>query len=220
MIDKTDKKLYIFDMKKKKNKLVKVLPIIIIFLIILLVSFTLITLGRVLLSKTSGPTQETVDIRAVARDNLLTVDDSHYVMMRVRSKIVGDESFNSYRIMISPSERILATYKGYSGDATQTKRFDNTVTAYEQFVYALDKANLVKGQPFPDERDDTRGICATGEVYDFDIVVDDISVGHYWSSTCRGSRGSLMANTNQIKSLFLNQIPDAAKIINQARKNK
>ncbi len=202
---------------KKKNNFVKVLPIIIIILIVLIVSFTLITIGKALFSNIKD-NNSTADSGLQLKEELLTVDNSRSVMMRVRSKIVGAENFNSYEIVISPSKRVLTTYRGYSNKATNSKKFSNTPAAYEQFVYALDKANLAAGTPFPADQDDTRGICATGEVYDFDIISDNQPVAHLWTSTCKGSRGSLMANTNQVKSLFLNQIPNAQKIIYQARK--
>ena len=61
------------------------------------------------------------------------------------------------------------------------------------------------------------GICATGRVYEFNILdagdVDEM----LWTSTCGGSPGSLDASATQLSKLFINQIPDGSNITNSLK---
>jgi hypothetical protein len=98
---------------------------------------------------------------------------------------------------------------------TDGTRLDNTEQAYEQFVYALDKANMSKERTISndDEGKDLRGICAGGYVFEFSIMSADNEVKKLWTSTCGGSKGTLNASKDQLSRLFLAQIPDGQKMI-------
>jgi hypothetical protein len=137
------------------------------------------------------------------------------VRMTVRGPIVADENFRSYRVTVDNNSRDLVTYSGYLDDTIGSKHLGNNTRAYEQFVHALDKANLTKGTPFEGEKDDTRGICATGEVYEFEIVEAGSVVKRLWTSTCKGSSGSLRASVKQVSDLFLEQIPDSDELLDK-----
>ncbi len=200
---------------RKENKFVKFLPFIIIIMIVLIVIFAIISIAKALISQ-KAPTEQRSFYES-AKTELLTTDDSRAVSMLVRGEIVGNEDFKSHRITVSPSQRKIEVYKGYSQQTIFSKSFSNTPKAYEEFVYALERANLVKGVPFEVEADNTRGICAEGTVYEFDLLVSNQSIDHLWSSTCKGSKGSLVANSDQIQRLFLRQIPNAEKLIRSAR---
>jgi hypothetical protein len=133
--------------------------------------------------------------------------------MTVRGPIVADENFRSYRITVDANSRDLTTYSGYLDQQIDSKDLSNNIQAYEQFVFALNRANLVKGVPFNDDKDDTRGICATGKVYEFEVIDSGSIVKRLWTSTCKGSAGSLKASVSQIQNLFLQQIPDNQPIL-------
>ena len=192
---------------KKKDTFVKILPIIIIILITIMVVIALVSLGRAIFSN-FGTKQPQVN---ALKQALLATDTSRGVKMTVRGPIVAQENSRSYQIKITPNSRTITTYKGYLGEKIHTRQFDNNLEAYTQFVNALDKANLPKGKPF--EKDNLYGICATGVVTEFDVLQNDQSIAHLWTSTCKGSRGSLDASVDQNKNLFLAQIPDASKIL-------
>lgn len=135
--------------------------------------------------------------------------------MTVRGPIVADENHNSYRITITPSSRNLATYQGYLGAQIDAVTLGNNVAAYREFVNALDKANLPVGTQFEAENDSTLGICATGRVYEYEIINGDSTVKRLWTSTCKGSPGSLKASADQLTNLFVNQIPDARTLLRE-----
>ncbi len=195
---------------KKKDTFVKILPIIIIILIVTMAVIALISLGQAIFKTNSSNKKQT----NVLEQQLLSIDTSRGVKMTVRGPIVAQENFRSYQIVITPSSRTLTTYKGYLGEKIETKQLDNNTPAYEQFVNSLVKANLSKSVPF--EVDNLSGICATGYVTEFDILQNDTSLAHIWTSTCKGSPGSLNASVDQNKNLFLAQIPDYSKTLSAA----
>ena len=133
--------------------------------------------------------------------------------MTVRGPLVANEEFHSYQVTIDQSERSLVTYQGYLEQSIGSKSYGNNLKAYEQFVYALDKANFMLGDELTGDKNDTRGICATGLVYEFEVIDAASTVKRLWTSTCKGSPGSLKASVTQIKSLFLKQIPDSDQLL-------
>lgn len=195
---------------KKKDTFVKILPIIIIILIVVMAVFALMSLGKAIL-KNNKKTEPQVNMLEQA---LLATDASRGVKMTVRGPIVAQENFRSYQILITPSSRTITTYKGYLGEQISSKQLDNNLPAYEQFVHSLVKANLSKSKPF--ETENLNGICATGTVTEFDVLQNNTSLAHIWTSTCKGSAGSLSTSVDQNRNLFLNQIPDYSKILSTA----
>jgi hypothetical protein len=73
---------------------------------------------------------------------------------------------------------------------------------------------MMKGEALTGEADDLRGVCASGHIYDFAILKNGEVVKHLWTSTCGGSKGSLLANTKQLQDLFASQIPEFKKVVN------
>ncbi len=198
-------------MKKKnlKSKFSRIIPIILITLLILIAIFALVTIGKAIFKKGGGNQKDT----QIAEAQLLKTDANHAVRMIVRGPIVANENFRSYQVVIKPNQRQFGIYKGYLDHYVTGEKLGNNTKAYEEFVYALDKANLDAGKPFSGAKDDIRGICAGGTVTEFDILKDGESVKHLWTSTCKGSVGSLRANVRQVKGLFLRQIPNIDQIL-------
>ena len=147
------------------------------------------------------------------RTALLTVDNSRSVRLTVRGPIVSDESFRSYRVTISPEERDITTYEGYLEKVIETKKFDNNNRAYEELVHALDKRRMMDGRVLAEEQNDLRGICASGQIYQFETLVNGETVRSLWTSDCDGSKGSATANVSEVIDMFLKQIPEGRKIV-------
>lgn len=185
----------------------RIFPIILVLIIVAIAIAAVVSIGRAIFG---GGSNQTVDTSEQA---LLDTSLSHSVRMTVRGPIVADENFRSYQITVDPTNRNLTIYSGYLKDTLNQKTLDNNTAAYAQFVHALDKANLAKGKPFEGDKDDTRGICATGAVYEFDIMDSGNSVKHLWTSTCSGSKGSLNASVTQVSDLFYAQIPNADQLL-------
>jgi hypothetical protein len=193
----------------------RVIPIILVSLIIIIAVAAIISLARIVFfsgSSTSNPAQ--VD---VSRENLLNTSTGHSVAMTVRGPIVADEEFHSYKVVITPNDRDVTTYAGYLDRQVGNISLSNNVASYEEFVYALNQANLAKGTQLTGDKNDVRGICATGKVYEFSILNNGQSIKTLWTTSCKNLKGSLDATLATLTKLFLNQIPDADKLVKQVK---
>lgn len=190
----------------------RVIPIALILIIVAIAIAALVSLARAVFFSGSTQTVSQID---VSESTLLNTSVNHSVTMTVRGPIVANEQFHSYKINITPNDRVLTVYTGYLDQQVDQIALNNNTPAYEQFVYALDKANLVKGTPFTGDKNDTRGICATGHVYEFNVLSAGNSVKMLWTSTCSNAKGSLNANVASLTSLFLNQIPNGKLAIDK-----
>ena len=191
-------------------------PILVTIIVVVMVIAGLISIGRAIFNNQQSATEAESSSDA-GRQALLDSSEDSSIKMIARGPIVSDENHRSYEIYISPEKRSMNIYRGYLESISQGKTYANNVNAYEQFAHALDKANYMKGSaPTDKEKDDVRGICATGYVYEYFVLKDDKTVKRLWSSTCEGSRGSLQASSAQVNNLFREQIP-AYKDLNPFR---
>lgn len=196
----------------RRNSLSRFVPLIFIIIVAVLFIAAVVSVGRAVFNnQTSTTTTQEAD---EGRDALLTVESGRSVRLTVRGPIVAEENFRSYQVVISPSARAMTTYKGYLDSIEKSKDLPNNIKAYEQFVYALDKANIMKGDvPADDAANDMRGICASGYIYEYAVLVGSQEVKRLWTSTCNGSKGTLVASVEQLNNLFLGQIPDSEDIV-------
>ena len=200
-------------MKYSKNSLSRFIPILLVIVIMIVAIAAVIAIGRALLGGGSSNNSTNTAVTDEGRTALLTVDTSRSVRLTVRGPIVSDESFRSYRVTISPEERDITTYAGYLEKVIETKKFDNNNRAYEELVHALDKRRMMDGRVLTEEQNDLRGICASGQIYQFDTLVNGETVRSLWTSDCDGSKGSATANVSEVINMFLNQIPEGRKIV-------
>ena len=192
----------------------RILPTILTIVVIVVVIAGIVALARFLFTGSADPSQSALD---TSQQDLLNTSDGRSVSMTVRGPIVADEDFRSYRITVSPTSRQFEAFSGYLDAITDQQTLSNNTAAYSQFVHALDKANMAKGTPFEGDKNNVLGICATGRVYEFNILdagdVDEM----LWTSTCGGSPGSLDASATQLSKLFINQIPNGSNITNSLK---
>lgn len=186
----------------------RIFPAILILVVIIVAIIALVAVGRSLLGGSSNQPASNPD-----RTALLTTDADHSVRMTVRGPLVADENFRSYQVEVSPVSRSLTTYKGYQLQQLDNKQYANSTDAYAQFVHALDLANFTKEAKLSDAQNDTQGVCASGRLYTFDIMEAQSSVKTLWTTSCQGIGGSFRGNAQQVRSLFLNQIPDSTSVL-------
>lgn len=152
-----------------------------------------------------------------SKEALLSTDSNHSVSMYVRGPIVGNEQHVAYQMTISPTSRVLTTFIGYQGTVSNGVVLANNKSAYEQFVYALDRANYDGGKEYLGNDNNTEGICAAGKVYYFSINIDAKPIKTVWTTSC-ANEGSFRGDFYKIKPLFFNQFtPDAISIVNQLK---
>ena len=196
-----------------RSGLQRLIPIALVLIVVVIAIAALVSLGRALFSgggEDSGTTPPPVN---TGKQALTSATADRSVRMTARGPLVADENFYSYTITVAPDKRNMTTYKGYAGEQIETSQLSNTMQAYEQFVHALDRANLMEGEPLSGDANDTRGVCATGTVYAFEVLQGTNTVRSFWTSTCKGSQGSLEANLQQVAGLFRRQIPDYSKLV-------
>lgn len=189
----------------------RLIPLVLVLIIVGLAIAALVSLGRMIFSGGGSSPSKTPQVN-IGKQALTNTDSGRSVRMTVRGPIVADENYHTYTITISPSNRIMTTYQGYGSKPVDNEQLDNSTQSYEQFVYALSRANLMEGTPLSGDANNTRGICATGYLYEFEVLQGDNGVQKLWTSTCTGSLGSLKANLGQVGSLFRQQIPDSTKL--------
>lgn len=190
----------------------RVIPIILILVVIAIAIAAVVSIGQNIFS--GGAQPEAVNQGKVS---LVNTGEDRSVRMTVRGPIVADESFNSYTITIKSTTRTLTTYSGYLDRQVETKQLTNNIPAYEQFVYALNRATMMDGIELTGSANDTRGICAAGRVYEFETLRGNNTIKSLWTSSCKAYPGSLKASSAQLENLFKIQIPDYGKMLNKVR---
>lgn len=186
----------------------RIFPIIVVLIVIAISIAALVSVGKAIFGGNTTTTQQDAGQKA-----LLSTETGNSVSMTVRGPITADEDFHSYVVTVGAGERNLTTYTGYLNQQLDTKGLGNNDKAYEQFVYALNYANFMKDPALTGDKNDIRGICASGIVYQFDVLQAGVSVKQLWTSTCKGSPGSFRGSVSQISSLFLLQIPDNNQLL-------
>jgi len=190
----------------------KIIPIALTLIIIAIAIAALVSLARAVFFS-GTPATPVVSQTEVVKEALLSSDPEHNIIVTVRGPLVADEAFRSYKFQVNANVRELTTYKGYLEQPLNKISLGNNVTAYEQFVFSLYRANLIKGTELPDDQNELRGICATGTVYVFEVYAHDKDVKRLWTSTCAGSKGSLDASVSQLMALYRTQIPGSDELI-------
>lgn len=185
------------------------IPIIFVLVIIALIIAAAVSVVRIF----TGGGEPTTSVTDTSSQALLSTTADRKVRMTIRGQITGDETFRSYQVTVTPGSRTFTRYQGYQGSPLVSKTYDNNVKAYDEFVHALSQANLPKGTQLTGNADDTRGICAAGVLFEFEIMNGDSVIKRLWTTTCSGNKGSLAGNVGQLQQLFLAQIPDAGDYI-------
>lgn len=203
-------------MKYSRSSFSRFVPILLVVVITIVAIAAVIAIGRSLLGGGSTPDEPDVGQIDEGRAALLSSDISRAVRLTVRGPIVADEKFRSYQITVSPTSRNMTTYEGYLENPLKTTKLENSIKAYEELIYALDKRKMMDGRVLPEEQNDLRGVCATRKVYEYETLVNGETVKKLWASDCDGAAGSAIASKSEIIDMFLKQIPDGAKMVREA----
>ena len=143
------------------------------------------------------------------KTSLVSTSADRAVRMTVRGLIVADEDFRTYQIQITPNDRVLALSKGYLNQQFDSIKLGNNIPSYEQFVYALNAVGMMSGSQLTGDKNETRGICATGKLYEFEVLNAGKTVKMLWATTCSDTSGSETASISVLRELFTKQIPGA-----------
>jgi hypothetical protein len=110
---------------------------------------------------------------------------------------------------------VLTLSKGYLNQQFDNIALGNNIPSYEQFVYALNAAGMMSGNQLTNDKNDTRGVCATGKLYEFEVLNAGKSVKMLWATSCSDNSGSETASVSTLRELFTDQIPGAINKIDR-----
>ncbi len=193
----------------------KVFPVIVTILVVSLMVAAVTSVVRMVASRENTKTTQQQSTETLY-DQVVAHNATNSVRWTVRGPIVADEKFRSYQIEITPSRRIYTVYQGYLDKKLDEKTYENNQQAYEQFVFALAKAEVDKTRSVDD--DDVRGVCATaGRLYTFETMDNGVTKTRIWTSSCQNSPGSMKADVAKIHALFANQIPNFAPLFDKVQ---
>lgn len=131
------------------------------------------------------------------------------VILEVQGPVVAKEKYNSYRLIVSRTNRVMQVIQGYDNTVVKEERLDNTEAAFDVFLESLGRAGFDKTSgKFKDE--DEKGVCANGRRYIFEIVDNDVEAFRAWKTSCDKNLGSSAAPT-AVRTLFQKQFPNFAK---------
>jgi hypothetical protein len=181
----------------------RIIPIIMILVVIAIAIAAVVSIGQSIFGG-----QKTEEVNQ-GKLSLLNTSTDRSVRVSVRGPIVADEKYYSFNITIRPNGRTLTTYNGYLNRQIESRDLTNNIPAYEQFVYALNRAQMMDAPELTGDANDTRGICATGRVIRFDTLRGTTVVKSLWTSTCKNTSGSLKTDYITLENLFKAQIPDS-----------
>ncbi len=192
---------------------IRIVPLILTLFVVAVSIAALISVTRYFFFSNKNGTTVVTQTNPV-KDALLSTASDRSVRMTVRGRITADENFRSYQVKITPSQRKMTTYQGYRDNEIKNITLYNNTAAYEQLVYALYFAGLTQGTQLTGASNDTRGLCASGFIYEFEIFKGDKRVMQLWTTNCKNIRGSLVANYSVLANLFNDQIPNYQTLIN------
>ena len=133
-------------------------------------------------------------------------DKNSKVSVTTFGKVVGNESRNGIRVIVTPNERRIEILNTYDDNVIRSSTYPNTQTAYENFLSALSGQSFITGKEAA--VNDRRSVCPAGNRYEYDLTEDGDSKVNLWSVSCGIDFGSFAGNGPAIRELFKLQIPE------------
>ncbi len=179
----------------------------IVLIFLLLVGWGLISIARNIFDGgISGSSSQTSDS---AEDILIdTVDVARF---SVSGPVVATNEHRSYTIEVNERLVVFTLYSDYGQKQLNRKSFTNNEAAYDEFIEALDKANVLSRRSGTDVEDDINyeGACPSGRRYIIELN-DDVT---RWSTSCESSRGTFGGSMKAIRRLFNKQVPEIRDLL-------
>ncbi len=174
-----------------------------------IVFIALIIFVFVLIFRGGGDPEPQPQARLIDRANTSTE-----VRMTEEFAITADQTHRQVVITVGQNSASLTFERGYEGDVIRTQSYTNNPTAYAHFLRALDIAGYTNGDDTEANRD-WRGYCPQGRRYIYEIVDGTEVSQRYWSTTCGNKFATLKGQSNLIRQLFVQQIPDYNALIRE-----
>jgi len=133
-------------------------------------------------------------------------DTQTSVRLTTQGEIEAKEEHREIRITIGRTRRNVEILRGYDAEVIKSQPFDNSQSAYAEFLEALQKAGFANERASSLESED--GVCPTGRRYIYEVLDNSEQVLRLWSTSCSGKQGTLAGNASLVRRLFEAQIPD------------
>jgi hypothetical protein len=140
------------------------------------------------------------------------------VEFKTSGEVVGEENHRAIRITVSSSERTLEVLSGYDEQVVSTQSSPNTQSAYEAFIDALDGAQFGATKQGREEMSE-KTACPLGLHYEYVMNTSSGDESKSWATSCSRADGTFSGNSNVVRTLFQNQIPDYRKYVSGVRLN-
>lgn len=121
--------------------------------------------------------------------------------------INAPEDHRQEQVTVGKDNTTFDIYRGYDGQSMHTQSYGMTVTAYDDFLHALELNGFTLGNDSKDLKDE-RGHCAEGNRYIYEIIQNGNSIERYWSTSCSSGVHSFEGNASVVQDLFRAQVPN------------
>jgi hypothetical protein len=127
------------------------------------------------------------------------------VTLTREGRIVGEEEHNSIRITVNRNQRQIEHIRGYNGRVVNSLTYPNTQPAFDHFMHALVVAGFTTQQK--PRYESLKGVCPFGNRFIYELTKDGRPIMRLWSTSCRREDGSFAGRADQVRRLFIGQIP-------------
>lgn len=136
----------------------------------------------------------------------------------VRGPIIAQEKHYSLAMTITQNSRNLTIWRGYDGEIFKQIQRTNSAKSFADFVGAIKRAGIATERKITDQGKGSKaGICASGQLIKFEILEKNSVKFSLWTTSCKSNPGNFGGEGENIKELFLRQIPNAQLEINRAK---
>ena len=136
------------------------------------------------------------------------------VSLTTYGELVGNQERRAIRVTVTPNERRLEVLSGYDESVLSTQTYENTQSAYANFLSALGALGFDKSRK--STISDPRGVCPTGNRYVYDLSEGGKDKSNLWSNSCDNT-GTFAGKGATTRTLFKFQIPDYNKQVQSVR---
>ena len=134
--------------------------------------------------------------------------------MTIRGEINGEDIHREVRITVGQFQRRLDIIAGYSGNVIQTQTFSNSEPAYDEFLWAIDRAGfLLERKGLSPAQANEKGQCPLGNTFEFELNDSGDVLLYLWASSCSKNIGTLKGNSSLLQTLFKNQITNYNQLV-------
>lgn len=132
-------------------------------------------------------------------------DKNSSVSLTTYGRLVGEQERRAIRVTVTPNERRFEVLSGYGESVTTLQTYQNTQEAYANFLSALNRYGFTEARK--SSITDQRGVCPTGNRFDYTLSENGDTKSSLWSVSCDSS-GTFAGRAAVIRDLFQRQIPD------------